>query len=87
MNIADVYYSETFKSFKIKKKTKFNVKVSLNHASIEFWLSAEDIPQDEVPDVLASLEEKKKYHRLKDGTILLLDDPELEKIQNIVKKS
>ncbi|ABP68157.1 Non-specific serine/threonine protein kinase [Caldicellulosiruptor saccharolyticus DSM 8903] len=85
MNIADVYYSETFKSFKIKKKTKFNVKVSLNHASIEFWLSAEDIPQDEVPDVLASLEEKKKYHRLKDGTILLLDDPELEKIQNIVK--
>ena len=85
MNIADVYYSETFKSFKIKKKAKFNVKVSLNHASIEFWLSAEDIPQDEVPDVLASLEEKKKYHRLKDGTILLLSDPELERIHEIVK--
>jgi SNF2 family DNA or RNA helicase len=85
MKVADVYYSETFKSFKVKKNPKFSVKVSLNHASIDFWLSSEDILQDELPDVLASLEEKKRYHRLKDGTILLLDSPELEKIQNIVK--
>lgn len=83
---AEVYYSEKFKSFRVRDSVKFKTQVRMNGSSIEFWLGFDDINSEELPDIFEAYSLKKKYHRLKDGSILLLDNEELKKAYEIAQK-
>ncbi|WP_407939192.1 DEAD/DEAH box helicase [Oceanobacillus salinisoli] len=51
---------------------------------LEFSFDMDGIPEKEVKEVLGALEEKRKYYRLKDGSLLSLESRELEEIQRFL---
>ncbi len=83
---AEVFYSDAFRSMQIKDPTSFVGGIRLNEHSdmLEFSFQIEDVDQQELQDVFLSLQEKKKYHRLKDGSFLPLDAPQLQDIETLI---
>lgn len=75
---AEVFHSEVFDSFRVKKPPRFSGAIRLNEASdlLEISFQMEDLPETELPELLAALREKRKYFRLKSGAFMPLDEPE-----------
>lgn len=75
--IAEVFYSESFRNLRVRGPAAFTGGVRLNEDSgmLEFSFELEGIDAAELGDIFKSLREKKKYHRLKDGSFLQLDTP------------
>lgn len=51
---------------------------------LEFTFSIDGIPEEEIKDVLAALEEKRKYYRLRNGTLFSLETREMEEIHRFM---
>lgn len=83
---ADIYYSDDFKKMQIKDPSAFTGGVRLNDKSnlLEFSFHYPDIQQKELSEIFASLKEKKKFHRLKNGSFLPLNQPELENVAQLL---
>ncbi len=73
--IAEVYYSKGFKNFKVRSASSFSggVRLSEETGMLELSFQVDDIDMEELGRVLEALREKKRYHRLKDGSFLPLD--------------
>lgn len=84
-NLAETYYSEDFK-INIRTSTSFSGQVQLDESLdlLEISFQYSDINQEELADVFHSLKIKKKYHRLRDGTFLDLQLPELESMATLL---
>lgn len=85
-DIADVYYSESFKKIKIKNTASYSGGLRINNESnlLEFSFSIEGISNSELKEVFSNVKEKKKYYRLKNGSFLSLDDEELKEISELI---
>lgn len=84
--LCEVYYTEAFKNMKLYNSSYFDTSIQLNETSdlLEFSFSIDGIDRDELPNIFASLKEKKRYYRLPDGSYIPLDTPELEGIWNMM---
>ncbi|MEK5037654.1 DEAD/DEAH box helicase [Sporosarcina sp. FSL K6-3457] len=51
---------------------------------LEFKFELDGIPDKQIREVLEALEEKRKYYRLRDGTLLSLETKEFEEIQRFL---
>ncbi|WP_071394574.1 DEAD/DEAH box helicase [Bacillus tuaregi] len=51
---------------------------------LEFTFDLDSIPQNQIKDVLAALEEKRKYYRLRDGSLLSLETREFETLKKFL---
>lgn len=51
---------------------------------LEFSFKIDGIPETEIKEVLAALEEKRKYYRLRDGALLSLETKEMEEIKRFL---
>ncbi|MDP4179892.1 MAG: DEAD/DEAH box helicase [Bacillota bacterium] len=76
---AEVYYSEAFKALNIRNVNSVRMGVRLNSDSnlLEFDFQVDDFGDDDLIKLLESVKEKKKYYRLKNGSIIKLDNREL----------
>ncbi|KNY29282.1 DEAD/DEAH box helicase [Pseudobacteroides cellulosolvens] len=76
---AELFYSDAFKALKIKNVNSVQMGIRLNTNSnlLEFDFNVDDFGDDEILNLLDSVREKKKYYRLKDGSILKLDNKQL----------
>lgn len=85
-DLAEIFYSDEFK-LKIRTSTSFSGRVRLdeNLDLLEVSFQYSDIDQDELADILCSLHVKKKYHRLRDGSFLDLNQPELEYVSQLME--
>lgn len=83
---ADIYYSDAFKKIEIKDPGAFSGGIRLNEKSnlLEFSFHYPNLGPEELSDVFASLKEKKKYYRLKDGSFLPLKVTELENMRDLL---
>ncbi len=83
---AEIYYSDEFKEIKVKDPHAFSGGVRLNEKSnlLEFSFEYEDVPADELEHIFLSVQQKKKYYRLKDGSFMPLHIPELEQITELI---
>ncbi len=86
--LSEVYYSDDFKNLHVKYPSRFSGGIRLNQESnmLEFSFEYEDISHEELADIFSSLKEKKKYYRLKDGSFLALDTPEMENMSDLIDK-
>jgi ERCC4-related helicase len=75
--LAEVYYSDAFRNIRVRSSTAFSGGVRLNGdgSMLDFSFTLQDIDTSELPGVFQSLREKKRYHRLKDGSFLALNSP------------
>ncbi len=84
--MAEVYYSEEFKEIKVRSIGKVQLGVRLNTESnlLEFDFDVEDFDDGDLTLLLNSIREKKKYYRLKSGSILNLNNKELNDISGLL---
>lgn len=85
--ICEVYYSEAFKSIKLYDSSYYRSAVRLNEESdfLEFNFSIEGIDRESLPDIFASIKQKKRYYRLPDGSYIPLDSKNLMDISSIIE--
>jgi len=83
--LAELYYSDQFK-VKIRTSTTFSGEVRLDETLniLEVSFQYNDIEQDELADIFHSLQLKKKYHRLRDGSFLDLNQTELTSVAQLL---
>ncbi len=74
LNLGEVQCTKRFSNLKITRKMHMSVGVSISSGLLKLDISTEDLPMDELLDILASYRSKKKYHRLKNGDFLDLED-------------
>lgn len=86
--VSEVYYSDAFKNIKVKYPSSFSggIRLSQDSNMLEFSFDYEDIDSSELDQIFSSIKEKKKFHRLKDGSFLPLDSPNLESMSNLVEQ-
>ncbi len=82
---ATVYISDSIKHLSFKKVTSPGIGVRYNNNWLEIVFNEEFVTLEELEDVLKSMQAKKKYHLLKDGTVLNLDDKYLTDLKDIVE--
>ena len=85
-DLAEIYYSDQFK-LKIRTTTTFSSRVRLDEKLdiLEISFQYNDIEKDELADIFHSLNLKKKYHRLRDGSFLDLNQPEFTSIAQLLE--
>ncbi|MDD4834943.1 MAG: DEAD/DEAH box helicase, partial [Lutispora sp.] len=83
---SEVYYSDSFKKMTIKDPRSFSGRVRLNEGSdlLQFSFGFEGIDRDELQSLFNSIKEKKKYYRLKDGSFMPLESPEIIEVSELL---
>jgi SNF2 family DNA or RNA helicase len=71
--------------FKGPSKPQIRVKIKKQRTNwLEFKFEMESIPEGQIRSLLEALEEKRKYFRLRDGTLMSLETREFEEIQRFL---
>ena len=85
---CQVYYSESFKSINIQApgNLKAGLSISSGFNLLELDLEFDDIPKDELKDLLNAYRIKKRFYRLKDDNFIKLDDPRIKDTWDILSK-
>ena len=74
IKISEVYTTERFDKKKSKKSDKTSIGVRVNNNLLELDFETLPIDKKEIKDVLQKYKLNKKYHRLKDGSFINLED-------------
>ncbi|WAM34199.1 DEAD/DEAH box helicase [Caldicellulosiruptor morganii] len=85
--IADVYYSEDFKKLKIKKDIKIIPCFKHSGYSVDFWFESDELDSTELKNILDAIKKKKKYYKLKDGSILIFENPKIRKLSSFIESA
>ncbi len=73
MSEGEVYLSEAFRNLQVAPP-KISVGVSVHGSVLDLEVDTGEFPVGELKNLLKSLHQKKRYHRLRDGRLLRLDD-------------
>ena len=73
LTLGEVQCTKRFSNLNVARQIKMTTGVSVSSGLLNLEVSAEDISQQELLDILNSYRLKKKYHRLKNGDFMGLD--------------
>ncbi|MUK88945.1 helicase SNF [Ornithinibacillus sp. L9] len=85
--LVQVYATTAVRARIIPKSTIPMIKVKHKKERtnwLDFTFEMDGIPEQEIKEVLAALEEKRKYYRLRDGALLSLETREMQEIQRFL---
>lgn len=74
LQMGEVRCTDSFRSRRVIRRVKPRVGVSVSEGLLELEISADGLDPKELLDILQSYRMKKRYHRLKDGSFVGLDD-------------
>jgi superfamily II DNA or RNA helicase len=82
---AAVYYSDSFKLAGARPAPRFSARVGIDRQSdlLELELELEGIEREEIDRIWLSIREKRKYHRLRDGSIIPLQGEGVEQVTRL----
>ena len=80
---GEVFASDSFRRLSIRKAPKISVGLSINSGILELEFFSDEFDLKELKSILKSHKEKKKYHRLKNGSFISLEDESLSKILDV----
>ena len=72
--LCDVYISDSVRNMKILPAPHVSVGVSLEGELLELTLQSEEMPVEQLVDILSRYDRRKKYYRLKNGSFVDLSD-------------
>ena len=83
---AALYYSEDFRRLGIRAPGSFKAGVRMNSEfnMLELDLSFDQVPKEELKELLHSYQVKKKYYRLKNGSFINLEDKTINEVSHIL---
>ncbi|MBF0707585.1 DEAD/DEAH box helicase [Alkalihalobacillus hwajinpoensis] len=87
-SLLQLYATTAVRNRLVRKKTypKINVKVKKRERTnwLEFKFEMDGISDNQIREILAALEEKRKYYRLRSGSLLSLETKEMEDIHHFL---
>lgn len=83
-----VFHSDDLKNFKINQGGTIRTSIGFNEniKLLELNITSNKIPKNELNELFRSLQQKKKYHRLKDGTFISLDEKGMDEIASLLEQ-
>ena len=83
---AEIYYADAFQKKPVQAMPKVTAGVSVNQDNLlEITFSTENIDFDEILAILRDYREKRRYHRMKDGTFVTLGDQQLSGLADFIE--
>ena len=82
--ITDVFVSDALSAIGSKKSFNLSVGIKVSHNLLEMDIDSLDVPKEELADIIASHQKKKRYHRLKNGQLLYIDTHELDELGDMM---
>lgn len=84
--MAEVYYSDDFANRPVRSMPKITAGVSVNNDNLlEITFSAKDIDFAEILAVLKDYRQKKRFHRMADGSFISLSEQELSPLSDMME--
>jgi SNF2 family DNA or RNA helicase len=83
--IAQLYYSEDFKKLHVKNLNGLGLSLSEDGSVIHMNINIENVSDEELKELLESINKGKKYYRLKNGSIINLNSVESSKLADLLK--
>ncbi|MDO4308648.1 MAG: SNF2 helicase associated domain-containing protein [Eubacteriales bacterium] len=83
MELGEVRCTRRFLGHRVVNRVRVSVGVSVSSGLLDLEIATEDVPSEELLDILKSYRTKKKYYRLKDGAFVNLEDPSLEMLAEL----
>ena len=74
MNIGEVQATAAFKGLNVRSRINVKVGVSVESNLMDLTISSTDVTQKELLEILKSYQLKKRYHRLKNGDFVKIDE-------------
>lgn len=85
--LAEVYYTDRLGRTATITRTIPRGKVSMGAGNLlEVDFELEGVSREELADVLMSLRERRRYHRLRDGSLLALDPDDLDGLADMLEE-
>ena len=81
---ADIYISESLRRFNEHKNYKLTVGVRYDSDLLVLDIHSDELPKDELADILTQYRRKKKFFRLKSGELIHLNAPVFEELNQFV---
>lgn len=81
--IGEVFLSDAIKKLKAHSSKNVNVGVALSGNLLELKMSVDDIPQEELLDILCRYQKRKRFYRMKDGTFLNIEDDRIKTLSEL----
>ncbi len=82
---GEVFFDESIKGIKPKKTTKTNISISYNVGLLDFKFENSELTIEDIQAMLLAYHQKKKFVKLKDNSILELDNDEIKKIDDFLE--
>ena len=86
MKLGDVHTTDAFDRLGKKKPLQFDFGVRVENNLLELEIQSDDIPLDELSQIINSYRQKKRYHKLKDGQLIRIDDENLEYLSMMMEE-
>lgn len=86
MKLGEVHTTDSFDRLGKKKHFHFDLGVRVENNLLELDIQSEDIPLDELTQVINSYRQKKRYHKLKDGQLIRIDDEDLDYLNMMMEE-
>lgn len=84
-SFGEVYFDENMKNLKAKKSSRTRVNISYNVGLLDFKFENNDLTIEEIQTMLKAYHEKQKFIKLKDNTILEIDEDSVKEIHDFLE--
>lgn len=84
MKYGTVHSTDAFDRLKVKRNPKVSVGVRLDNNLLELNVKTDDISLEELAQIISSYRQKKKYHKLKDGSFIRTDNETIEELEALL---
>ncbi len=83
-----VFHSDEMKNFKVSTSSLIRTSIGFNEniKLLEMNIVYDAVPKNELKEFFESLKQRKKYHRLKDGSFVNLSGMEIDQIGNLLEQ-
>ena len=81
---ADIYISESLRRFNEHRNYKLTVGVRYDSDLLVLDIQSDELPKDELADILTQYRRKKKFFRLKSGELIHLNAPVFEELNKFI---
>ncbi|MCR5231268.1 MAG: DEAD/DEAH box helicase, partial [Acholeplasmatales bacterium] len=82
---GEVYFDESMKKIKARKNKKTFINISYNVVLLDFTFENENLSPEDIKAMLEAYKEKKRFIRLKDDTILEIDDDSAKEMMDFLE--
>ncbi len=81
--LGTVYVSDALRKISVRNAPKVSVGVSLGGDMLNLSMDAEGITQEELAEILSRYDKKKKFHRLKNGDFIQLEEEDMDALADL----